>query len=297
MYDWSSRRTLVPLILGVFGLIGFTIYSVNISTEPLIRRTLFNSPTSIAAYIGTLVQGLIVWSLLYYMPLYFEVAKNYSPITSGVAIFPFTFTVAPAAVIVGLIITKTGRYRPSLWIGWFLTTFGMGLLISLNQSTNIPSWIFLSLIAGIGLGMLFSAQGFAAQASASNDDLPFAGAMYSFFRAFGQTLGIAISGVIFQNVFKKKILATAYSAFADSWSRDASSFVQVVKAWSDIGEEGVMKEAVIMAYVESLRMVWCVMCALAGGASIASLVWTREVSLERELETEQGFRYDMDEYR
>jgi hypothetical protein len=71
--------------------------------------------------------------------------------------------------------------------------------------------------------------------------------------------------------------------------------VQIVKAWSDIGEEGVMKEAVIMAYVESLRMVWCVMCALAGGASIASLVWTREISLERKLETEQGFRYDMED--
>jgi len=297
MYNWSSWRTLAPLILGVVGLIGFTIYSIYISTEPLIRRTLFNTPTAIVAYFGTLVQGLIVWSLLYYMPLYFEVAKNYSPITSAIAIFPFTFTVAPAAVIVGLVITKTGRYRPSLWIGWLLTTLGMGLLIYLQQSTNIPSWIFLSLVAGTGLGMLFSAQGFAAQASASNADLPFAGAMYSFFRAFGQTLGVAISGVIFQNTFKKKVLATAYSTFADEWSREASSFVQVVKAWSDIGEEGVMKEVVIRAYVESLRMVWCVMCVLAGGASIASLVWTREISLERELETEQGFRYDMDEYR
>ncbi|KAL5315344.1 hypothetical protein ACEPPN_016211 [Leptodophora sp. 'Broadleaf-Isolate-01'] len=114
MYNWFSWRTLVPLILGLFGLIGFTLYSFYISTEPLIRRTLFNTPTAIVAYIGTLVQGLIVWSLLYYMPLYFEVAKNYSAITSAIAIFPFTFTVAPAAVIVGLVITKTGRYRPSL---------------------------------------------------------------------------------------------------------------------------------------------------------------------------------------
>jgi hypothetical protein len=161
----------------------------------------------------------------------------------------------------------------------------------------MPSWIFLSLVAGIGLGMLFSAQGFAAQASASNADLPFAGAMYSFFRAFGQTLGVAISGVIFQNVLKKKILATAYSTFADEWSRDASSFVQVVKAWSDIGEEGVMKEVVIKAYIESLRMVWCIMCLLAGAAFIASLVWTREISLERKLQTEQGFRYDSEKKR
>jgi hypothetical protein len=62
----------------------------------------------------------------------------------------------------------------------------MGLLIYLKQSTNVPSWIFLSLVAGTGTGMLFSAQGFAAQCSVSNADLPFAGAIYSFFRAFGR---------------------------------------------------------------------------------------------------------------
>jgi MFS family permease len=48
------------------------------------------------------------------MPLYFEVAKDYTPVGSGVAMFPLTFTVAPAAVAVGLIIAKTGRYRPSI---------------------------------------------------------------------------------------------------------------------------------------------------------------------------------------
>lgn len=119
--------------------------------------------------------------------------------------------------------------------------------------------------------------------------------MYSFFRAFGQTIGVAISGVIFQNTLKKKVLLTAYKANAEVWSRDASSFVQVVKSWSNAGAEGEMKEVVIQAYVESLRMVWMVMTVLAGAAFVASLVWTAEISLERELETEQGFRYDSDE--
>lgn len=114
MYDWSSWRTLVPLILGIFGIAVFVLYSTYLSSEPLIRRSLFNSPTAITAYAATLVHGMIVWSLLYYMPLYFEVAKNYSPVNSGIAVFPFTFTVAPAAVVVGIIIAKTGRYRPSI---------------------------------------------------------------------------------------------------------------------------------------------------------------------------------------
>lgn len=59
------------------------------------------------------------------MPLYFEVAKNYSPVTSGVALFPFTFTVAPAAVMVGIIITKSGRYRPSI-VSAILRIFAFG---------------------------------------------------------------------------------------------------------------------------------------------------------------------------
>jgi hypothetical protein len=131
----------------------------------------------------------------------------------------------------------------------------MGLLTHLQQSTSTPSWILLSLVAGCGLGMLFSAQGLAAQASASNADLTFAGTMYSFFRACGQTLGVAISGVIFQNTFKKKIANTAYAAFAvfaDQW---ATSLVQVVKAWSSAGNEGIMKQVVVKAYMKSLRMV------------------------------------------
>jgi len=170
----------------------------------------------------------------------------------------------------------------------------MGLLIYLKESTSVPSWIFLSLVAGIGTGILFSAQGFAAQASAPPADVPFAGAMYSFSRAFGQTLGVATSGMIFQNTFKSRILSSSYSMYAGTWSRDASSFVQVVKTWSNEGAEGEMKSVAIGAYVESLRMVWTVLCVLAGVMFVCSVLWIKELGLHTGLETEQGFRFKGD---
>jgi len=34
-----------------------------------------------------------------------------------------------------------------------------------------------------------------------------------------------------------------------------SSFIQVIKAWSDVGEEGAIKEVVIRAYIKSLKVV------------------------------------------
>ncbi|KAG4026726.1 hypothetical protein MFRU_037g00370 [Monilinia fructicola] len=295
MYSWNSIRTLVPLLIGLGGLIAFVLYSIFREGDPLIRRSLFNSPTAIVAYFGTLVHGICVWSILFYMPLYFEVAKNYTPIQSGIGLFPMTFTTAPAAVVVGLIIAKTGRYRPSIWVGWAISTIGIGLLVLLKESTSTISWIFITLIPGTGLGTLFSAQGFAAQASVRNVDLPFAGAMYSFFRAFGQTIGVAISGVIFQNTFQNKMLQTVYAVHANEWSKDASAFVQIVKAWPNAGAEGEMKQAVVGAYVQSLKMVWIVMCALAGVAFMTSLLCTQEIVMSRELETDQGFDYEYQE--
>lgn len=175
-------------------------------------------------------------------------------------------------------------------MGWILTTVGLGLLIILKEDTTTPQWIFLSLTAGLGTGILYSAQSFAVQASASNVDLPYAAAMYSFFRSLGQTFGVACGGAIFQNAFKHKLSVNPIlSAKSDEWARDASAIVQIVKSLPDDNE---IKGEIIAAYVGSLRMIWIVMCVLASVAFVLSLIFVKDITLDRELETEQGFRYE-----
>ncbi|KFY01308.1 hypothetical protein O988_02806 [Pseudogymnoascus sp. VKM F-3808] len=229
MYDWKSWRTLFPLILSSIGMVAFYLAS-----DPLIKGSIFHESTAKVGYFGTFIHGVIVWSMLYYMPLYYEVTKNFNPIESGVAIFPLTFTTAPAAIVVGFVISKTGKYRPSIWVGWVLTTVGLGFLIILKEDTTTPQWIFLSLAAGLGTGILYSAQSFAVQASASNSDLPYAAAMYSFFRSLGQTFGVACGGVIFQNAFRQKLsLNPTLKAESARLAREASAIVQIVKSLPD----------------------------------------------------------------
>jgi len=233
-----------------------------------------------------------VSSILYYLPLYFEVAKNMSPTMAGVGLFPQTFTVAPASVIVGVLIAKTGRYRWSVWSGWILTTTGLGLMILINRNTPTVEWIFIDLVSGTGIGILYSGMSFSIQAAASNADLPFAAAMFSFFRAFGQMLGVAIGGAVFQNEMTKKLQAYPELApLAKTYSSDASALVQIIKNMP--ASEDVAKMHLIQAYVDSLRVLWIVMCAFAGFSLIVAVLWVKEHSLERELETDQGFRHDV----
>ena len=286
MYPWSSWRTLVPLILCGVGLVGFVIHQEYFAAEPLIRTDVFKSRTAAATYFDTVIHGIVLWSLLYYMPLYYEAVKGFSPILAGVALFPQTFTVAPAAIVVGATIAITGRYRWAIWAGWFLTTLGMGILIYLKVETTTVQWIFMNLVAGLGTGILFPSMAIAVQASSTNENQAYAASMFSFMRAFGQTLGVAIGGVIFQNQMKKKLLTFPLLADkAAEYSKDASGLVQIIKAMP----AGDAKHQLLVSYTDALRYVWIVMCALSAVALAASL-FTQAFPLDRALETEQGFK-------
>lgn len=205
---------------------------------------------------------------------------------AGVAIMPQTFTVAPASVAVGIIVSKTGRFRWALWGGWTLTVLGLGLMYLLDVHTPTVSWIFIDLVAGLGTGALFPSLGFAIQASASNEDTAIAVAMFSFFRALGQTFGIVIGGVIFQNSLKSQI--SKYPALvnlAGGYVKDAVALVQVINRMSD----GELKTQLAQSYADALKNVWLAMCVFAAAGLFTSL-WCQGLSLDRELVTEQGLR-------
>lgn len=285
-YAWDSWRTLVPLIVGALGLVAFVLFEEYVAREPLIRLDVFKNRTASASYFQTTVHGIILWGILYYLPLYYEAVKGETPIVAGISLFPETFTVAPAAMATGIIISKIGRYRWALWSGWTLTTFGVGLLYLLDVHTTTVQWVFLNLVSGVGMGLLFPSMAFAIQAATTNKDLAFAVALFSFFRAFGQAVGVAIGGTIFQNQMKIKLLAYPLLApKAAEYSADASSLVQIIKAM----EAGAAKTDLIQAYADSLKTLWAVMCGFAGLALLSSLL-IRGLDLDRALETEQGFQ-------
>ncbi|GME22365.1 putative mfs multidrug transporter [Neofusicoccum parvum] len=288
MYDWSSWRTLVPLILCGVALIAFIIYEDRWASNPLIQTRVFKNRTAASTFAQTVLHGLVLWSELYYMPLYYQAVKGYTAILSGVALFPQTFTVAPAAMVVGFAIAYTGRYRWALWSGWFLTTFGLGLLIYLDVDTPIVSWIFLNLVSGIGTGILFPSMSMAVQAASSAEDQSSAVTMFAFLRALGQTLGVAIGGVIFQNQIKKKLMTFPLLApNATALSKDASGLVEIIKAMP----AGEQREQLKVAYVFGLRRVWIVMCALAAVALVASF-FVDGLPLDQALKTDQGFQHE-----
>jgi hypothetical protein len=283
-YPWSSWQTLVPLILGSAGLVGFVLYEKYVANEPTMRLSVFGSYNMAYSLFANFITALIVYSLLYFLPLYYEGVKGYDPIITGVALFPATFTIAPVSIIAGIIIAKTGDFRVLTWAGWLAATLGGGITCLLNINTTTVQWIFLTLPAGVGLGLLYTSLTFVNQAASSDSDMAFAVTIFVFFRCLGQCIGVAIGGTIFQNQMKQRLLAIpALAADALAFSRDASRLVQQIKGLP----EGDNKAALVQVYADSLRIVWAVICALSGVAAVGSL-FVRKMSLNRAHHTEQG---------
>jgi len=108
--------------------------------------------------------------------------------------------------------------------------------------------------------------------------------MFVFFRSFGQALGVAIGGVIFQNQMVKNLQKyPTYTAQANELAKDATALVEIIKNT----ESGLGKLQLKTAYTDSLRTVWIVMAALAGVCLVMSTL-IKAYDLNVGLETEQG---------
>ncbi|KAI4112307.1 MAG: hypothetical protein LQ338_008326, partial [Usnochroma carphineum] len=229
MYAWDSWRTLVPIIVGLFGLVLFIFWEASFAKSPLLPLDIFRNRDSNIAYFIDFIHGIILWGIVYYMPLFFEGAKDYTPVLAGVSALPQSLTVVPCAMVVGIVAAKTGHYRWAIWIGWVLTTLGSGLLYLLKPTTSTLGWIFLMLVSGVGIGLLFPAMALAIQASVPPKNIAIAAAMFTFFRCFGQTVGVAMGGVIFQNRMASNLSGyPELSASATTYSLDVVALIRQI---------------------------------------------------------------------
>lgn len=290
-YPWNSWRTYVPLSVSALGLVILYMYEEYVATNPIIRTSIFKNRNAAAAYISVVVHGMVVVGSLYYLPLYYEAVQGLSPILSGVALFPETFTVAPGAFIVGTLISRTGHYRWAVWSGWAITTLGLGLLYLLDVNTSTVEWIFLNLVVGVGLGFNYSALGVTLQAATSEEDMSSAVAMFTFFRLMGQALGVVIGGVTFQDQIRTKLLAIpSLAPMANEYANDGAALAQQIKTIKDSND----RIMVIQVYADSLKTVWAVLCGVAGLALLTSLIIT-DLSLDRKFVSPQQMHNDGDD--
>lgn len=195
-------------------------------------------------------------------------------------------------IVTGLIITKTGRYRPIHFVGFALMTIGLGLFTLLDENSSTAEWVIFQMIAAVGMGLLLTGSLPAVQVELPENDVAAATASYAFMRSYGAIWGIYIPAAVFNGQFS----AMSYRIT----DRDVRQQLSGGAAYSSVTNIVInffspqTKAEAVGVYTESLKTVWTV--ALAFSALRFCLVFLeKEIKMQTTLETEFGIKKDKKE--
>jgi hypothetical protein len=179
------------------------------------------------------------------------------------------------------------RFRRTIWLGWSLTIIATGLYTLLSPTSSTIERVIFLMIMGTGTGILFPSLQFSVQAGQPDGDVAIATSTFVFLRSLGQTFGVALGGVIFQNQWDRRMAELISQGKIPSYfqipGNEAEGAVLMLKTLpSDV------LWTVKWLYSDSLRVVWIFFIPLGCLALLMSL-FMRDYSLDKVLNSKQAF--------
>lgn len=125
---WSSWRTILPLVLGLLGSLAFMGFeTLKFIVEPVLPPRLFTNRTSATVFAVTFLNSALLYWVMFFLAVYFQVVLGSSPTRSGVMLLPIIVVAVPAAILAVILLTKFGKYKPLHLFGFAVCTVGLGL--------------------------------------------------------------------------------------------------------------------------------------------------------------------------
>ncbi|KAH8816680.1 MFS multidrug transporter [Xylogone sp. PMI_703] len=272
LYPWDSPRIIVPLIVGGLGVLLFVYYEHRWATDPIIPLRLFSSRTAASGYYITFIHAVVLWSIAYYLILYFIVAQHHSLVGAAVATLPGMAVVPPMATVCGIGIAITKRFFHFNLFAWICVAIGLGLFATLTPSTPRAAQYGFQIITAVGGGFLFPGRVIAVQAPQKDQgDIPIATTMVSFFTSLGEAFGLGIGSTIFQNAWTVQVnrqiangaIREPYIVLASNAVRDSLLFSSFPLGTRD---------AYGTVISGSLRVLWITLAGLSASACLITLL-------------------------
>lgn len=115
--------------------------------------------------------GGAYFTILYYIPIYFQSVYSNSAIGSGVKMLALIIPLTIAAIVQGFALSKIGIV-PLFWIiGGALATVGSGLFYTMDNNTSAGKWIGYQIVVGFASGATFQVAISNAQVHAPPEDM------------------------------------------------------------------------------------------------------------------------------
>lgn len=234
-------------------MVAFIVVEWKFAVMPMMPLRLFKIPAVCAILIQNFLYGIVYYSQLYYLPIYYQNAHRFSALMSAVLIIPVVLTQSLTSVLSGQYISRTKRYGEVIWVGFIMWTLGSGLILLFDRST--PKWqiIVCLIVQGIGIGNVFQPTLIASQAHTFKRDRAVVISVRNFLRCLGGALGLAMASGVFSNVLKNKLNTLSTPIPATTKSAILASILHVPDLSLMTNDQ---KEEILDAYMSASKGVF-----------------------------------------
>ncbi|KAJ2855661.1 hypothetical protein J3B02_002047 [Coemansia erecta] len=268
-HPWDSPIVLCLLIFSLVTMAIFVLIEWKIPSEPIMPLRLFKNSNVGITLIQQIFLGGTIFGPIFYIPIFFSVVMNSTPITAGLHLLPLMLPVPIVSIMTGFTVYKTGRYRELQWLGGVIMTAGAALLVLLDENTNTGKSIGILMLPGIGMGFLLQPMQLTLQTSIQGRDMATGTTLFVAIRSLGGSIGLAILQTVYVNTLKSRLedIVLLYPGFVKliQGSIDNQSLIY------GNGVPAGLRAEIISAYVHSLRYVFYATVPFAAMTLVLSL--------------------------
>ncbi|OCK77113.1 MFS general substrate transporter [Lepidopterella palustris CBS 459.81] len=287
LYPWASYKTLVPFILGFLVLISLSFYEAR-PVKPLFPYRIFKSRTATFTLIGSFMHGAVLNGGLLYLLLSFQATFRDTPFRSAIEVLPICVFIVVFSIVGAVSVEVLRKYKLLTIAAWPCLAVGVGLFALWKPGVSDGIKYGPQVLAGVGLGVLFTICTFPMNASQQVDDAGIAIGIMVSFRMFGSTTGLAIGSTVFHSVFEQRIAKLGQLPGELAILHDVREAVGFIPFLREIDHSLPAYNAVIESYTVSFMAVFLALAGMGAVGFIFSF-FIKELSLENDEIGRQGF--------
>ncbi|WP_373877149.1 MDR family MFS transporter [Leifsonia poae] len=194
-FDWGSVVSIV-MVVGAVVLLGLAVLVEFRAKEPIIPMSLFKNRTFWLAIIASISVGVAMFGTSVFLSQYMQLARGKTPTESGLLTIPMIAGVLLSSVVIGQIISRTGKWKRYMVVGSILLTIGLALMGTIRYDTSFWLVFLYMFIMGAGVGMVMQNLVLIVQNAVNPLQIGTASASVAFFRSLGGTIGVSVMGAV-----------------------------------------------------------------------------------------------------
>lgn len=197
-YDWWSWQTGVMVGGSVLGLIALIVVESRVAM-PIIPLKIVADRTTALSIIASAAIGVAMFSSSSFIGQYYQVARGATPTEAGLLTLPMIAGNFLGSVASGQLISRFGKWKRYLVLGSVFTIAGMGLLGTIDHTTDLTQAGIYTFVLGLGLGMTMQNLVLGVQNTVRASDIGTASSTVAFFRSVFGAVGVSVLGAVLNN--------------------------------------------------------------------------------------------------